>query len=103
MPADGGGCLLQTTTDDAANASQRRLRVLAYGGLGDAYAMLATDPRASGLTNEHWRGARDMYQHSLNLMQDLRDRGILDAEEIPEIEKTSRKIAECDTALEKTQ
>ena len=48
---------------------------------------------------EHWRTARDMYQHSLELMQDLRDRGILDAEEFPEIEKTSGKISECDAAL----
>jgi serine/threonine protein kinase len=94
--------LLQTTIDDAANISQRRLRVLAYGDLGETYAMLAADPRTSSLLmNEHWRGARNMYQHSLNLMQDLRDRGILDAEEIPEIEKTSRKIADCDAALEK--
>jgi hypothetical protein len=48
---------------------------------------------------EHWRTARDMYQRSLNMMQDLRNRGILDAEEIPEIENTARKIAECEAAL----
>lgn len=60
-------------------------------------------PQTSGapqhLTMEHWRGARDMYQRSLNIIQDLRDRGILDVEEIPEIENVGRKVAECDTFL----
>jgi tetratricopeptide (TPR) repeat protein len=89
--------LLQTTRDDPSDVSQRRLRVVIYGVLGDAYAMLAADKKSpSDLVPENWRAAGQMYRRSLNLMEDLRKRGILDAEEIPEIENTGRKIAECD-------
>jgi tetratricopeptide (TPR) repeat protein len=89
--------LLQTTRDDPSDVSQRRLRVVIYGVLGDAYAVLAADKKSpSGLVPENWRAAGQMYRRSLNLMEDLRNRGVLDAEEIPEIEKTGRKIAECD-------
>jgi hypothetical protein len=92
--------LLQATVDNAANASQRRLRVLAYEDLGDTYAVLGADTwTLSSSAGEHWRAARDMYQRSLNIMQDLLNHGILDAEEIPEIQSVSRKIAECDTFL----
>jgi tetratricopeptide (TPR) repeat protein len=92
--------LLEATVDDPANADLRRSRVLAYGDLGEAHAILAAHKRTPRhLTNQYWRRARDMYQRSLNIMKELRDRGILDAEEIPEIEKTIGKIAECDTAL----
>jgi len=44
-----------------------------------------------------------MYQRSLDIMQDLRDRGILDAEEIPEIQNVGRKIAECDAAVRRSE
>jgi eukaryotic-like serine/threonine-protein kinase len=89
--------LLQTTRDDPSDVSQRRLRVVIYGVLGDAYAVLAADKKSpSGLAPENWRAAGEMYRRSLDLMKDLQTRGILDAEEIPEIENTGRKIAECD-------
>jgi hypothetical protein len=82
------------------NMEELRVRPLAYGDVAEAYAALAADERApQHLTVEHWRGARDMYQRSLNIIQDLRDRGILDVEEIPEIENVGRKVAECDTFL----
>ena len=89
--------LLQTTRDDPSDVSQRRLRVVIYGVLGDAYSVLAADKKSpSGLAPENWRAAGEMYRRSLDLMKDLQTRGILDAEEIPEIENTGRKIAECD-------
>jgi hypothetical protein len=95
--------LVETTGDDPTSAGLRRSRVLAYSDLADAYAALSADKAApSRLTAEHWRKARDMYQHSLSLMQDLQNRGILDAEEIPEIQKTADKIAACDAALRKS-
>jgi tetratricopeptide (TPR) repeat protein len=94
--------LLQATVDDPINVEQRRVRALAYGDVAEAYAVLAADKRApQHLTAEHWRAARDMYQRSLDIMQDLRDRGILGADEIPDLERVAGKIAECDKALGK--
>ena len=80
--------LLQDTLDDPANVNQRRLRVLAYTGLGDAYVVLG-DRRA----------ARDIYQRALEIMQELRDRGIADADDLAEMEEVARKAAECEKAL----
>jgi eukaryotic-like serine/threonine-protein kinase len=92
--------VLQTTPDDANVVSQRRLRVIAYGDLGDAYSTLAANKKLSAkVAGEDWRTARDMYQRSRDLMQDLRKRGILDDDEATEIEKVGRKIAECEAAL----
>ena len=94
--------LLRSAPDDVDNVSQRRLRVLAYGGLAEAYDTLARVSRApSSLSMEYWGSAREMYRRSLDLMLDLQSRGILDAEEIPEIDVTSRKIAECEAELER--
>ena len=56
--------------------------------------------RGDGAKAETWRLAREMYHRSPHLMEDLRDRAILDAEEIPEIETMKAKIAESDAALE---
>jgi non-specific serine/threonine protein kinase/serine/threonine-protein kinase len=67
--------LLRETVDDPANVDQRRMRILAYTFLGEAYATLAADRRApAGSTAEYWRAARDAYRQSLDIMRDLRDR-----------------------------
>ena len=97
---DKATTLLQATVDDVTNADQRRARVLIYGDLGDAYSLLAASKQLpANVRSGHLRAAREMYQRSRDLMQDLRNRGILDDEEVFEIEKMSGKIAECDAAL----
>jgi len=94
------GDLLLATADDITNADQRRIRVLAYGEVAEAYAVLAADKGALlNLTKEHWRAARDMYQRSFEIMKDLRDKGILDSEEVGEVEMIAGKIAQCEEAL----
>lgn len=45
------------------------------------------------------RAARDMYRHSLDIMRNLSERGVLDAEETPEVEAIARKVAECEAAM----
>ena len=84
-----------------ASAGPRSRATAAAGkpDAGEAYALLATGTR-DGAKAETWPLAREMYHRSLHLMEDLRDRGILDAEEIPEIETMKAKIAESDAALE---
>lgn len=92
--------ILRETADVAANAEQNRLRILAYTTLGEAYATLAADRRSPpDATKAHWRAARDMYRHALEIMKDLQERGVLDAGETTEIEEVARKIAVCDVAL----
>ncbi|HZJ38862.1 MAG TPA: tetratricopeptide repeat protein, partial [Chthoniobacterales bacterium] len=84
--------LLLATADDITNADQRRIRVLAYGEVAEAYALLAADKGAAqNLTKEHWRAARDMYQRSFEIMKDLRDKKILDSEEVGEVETIAGK------------
>ena len=48
-----------------------------------------------------WRAARDMYERSLEILWDLRDRDVLNAEELTEIDTISQKIAECEVFLAK--
>ena len=92
--------VLRTIKDDPNNADQRRARVLTSGAVAEAYALVAADKTLLRRTAmEHWRAARDMYQQALDIMRDLRNRGILDADEAKEIETTEKKVAECDAAL----
>jgi len=94
--------ILSASVDDAANTMVRRLRAIAYGDLAEAHATLAAG-NSTGYDSaaEDWRSARDMYRHSLALLEDLKKRGILDAEELPELDKFRQKIADCDARLAK--
>lgn len=91
-----GARLLAGIPTDRANADQCRSRVIASVDLGDAFATLADLPESSEMADQDRRAARDLYQQGLNLMQDLRARGILDDDEAKEMETTARKIAACD-------
>jgi tetratricopeptide (TPR) repeat protein len=94
--------LLEAVPVDAANVERHHDRALAYGEIGDAYSLLARDTRtAQKSMKQLWRAARDMYEHSLEILRDLRDRGVLNAEELTEIDTISQKIAECDVFLAK--
>jgi hypothetical protein len=98
---EAAAALIDTIPDDSSNAEQRRSRVLIYGDLGAAYAVLAANKQVPlNLRQDHRQAARDMYQRSLDIMQDLHRCGILDAEEIPEIENVAQKVVECDVSLE---
>jgi hypothetical protein len=87
--------ILSASRDDVVNTMAARVRTIGYGDLGEAYAALAaTEARPAD-----WHAARDTYQRDLELLQDLQRRGILGEDEIPEIENTKHKIAQCDAAL----
>jgi len=75
------------------------VRAIAFGDLGEAYATLATNNGPRDSAKQEWRAARDMYQRSLNVLQELQKSGILDADEIPEVDNTGRKLADCEAAL----
>jgi tetratricopeptide (TPR) repeat protein len=92
--------LLGEITEDATNARQRYNRAQAYEFLGFAYTALATSPKASAIeTRQHMSTARDMYRQSLNVLDDLRSRGILDASSEDWAKNIAGYIANCDTAL----
>jgi tetratricopeptide (TPR) repeat protein len=92
--------LLREITDDATNAHQRFKRAEAYEYLGYAYLALAALPKASASeTRERMNGARDMFQQSLNVLEDLRSRGTLDASSEAWAKNIAGEIAKCDAAL----
>ncbi len=94
--------LLEAVPVDATNVELHHGRALAYGEIGDAYSLLARDARTpQKFMKQLWRAARDMYERSLDILLDLRDRNVLNAEVLTEIDTISQKIAECDLFLAK--
>ena len=91
--------LLRAIPDDAANVELRRLRVSALSDLGDAYGLLAAAESDRNPAAGDWSASRHAYQEGLEMMRELRDRGILGADEIPELEEIAGKIANCDQHL----
>ncbi len=73
----------------------------AYEYLGYAYVALAESPKASASeSRQRMSIARDMFQQTLNILDDLRSRGALGGNEDWAREITG-EIAKCDTALGK--
>lgn len=77
-------------------------RAQAYEYLGYAYAALAGSPKASASeTRQRMSAARDMFQQTLNILDDLRSRrGTLGSNE-KWAKQIAGEIAKCDTALGK--
>ena len=100
---DKAAKLLLSAANDPANAMARRVRAIAFGDLGEAYATLATNNGSRDSAKQEWRAARDMYQRSLNVLQELQKSGFLDADEIPEVDNTRRKLADCEAALKRSR
>jgi hypothetical protein len=69
---------------------------LAFDASGNLFV---TDFHAGTIVKITPAGVKSTFATGLS-GEDLRDRGILDAEEIPEIETMKAKIAESDAALE---
>ena len=89
---------VQQTPIDPANMYIRGLAAQGYGLLGKAQAKLASSSAAR--ERKHgWRAAREMFQRSLDIWQDLRARGTLAADDIPRLDEAIRQVAMCDTAL----
>jgi tetratricopeptide (TPR) repeat protein len=92
--------LLREITEDATNAHQRFKRAEAYEYLGYAYLALSASPQASASgTRERMSAARDMFRQSLNVLEDLRSRGTMDANSDAWARNIAGEIAKCDTAL----
>jgi serine/threonine protein kinase len=76
-----------------ANDDQRVMLANTYNGLGDYYAALATGKKRG----EDWRKAKNWYQKSLDVWNELKDRGKYQEAELPV--NLVKKIAKCDFSL----
>jgi len=90
--------VLRATLDDA-NVNQRRLRVLAYTGLGDAYVVLADRQKGSEAAESDRHAALDNYHRALDIMHEHRDRGIADADDLAAIDEVAGKATSCENSL----
>lgn len=91
---------LLAVTDDTANVEQRRVTASAYSEIGDTYSLIARDTRTpEQFMPKLWTAAREVYERSLAILIDLRERGVLNADDLTEVDNISHKIAECDLFL----
>ena len=68
--------LLQGITEDATNMRQRLNRAETHQYLADAYLALAASPTVSASeSRQHMSAARDMFQQTLDILNDSRSRG----------------------------
>jgi tetratricopeptide (TPR) repeat protein len=87
---------------DSNHETARRILAVVYFNIGELSAGLATKAKTpsdgrSGILAE----ARKAYQRSLDLMVELRSKGVLGKENADKPELITRKIALCDVALAK--
>jgi tetratricopeptide (TPR) repeat protein len=95
--------LLAGTNEEPANANHRSLKAQAYRYLGDTYATLATATRESATEiTQQWAAAREMFQRSLTIYEDMRSRGILSVPNARHLDKVAGEISRCDAALRKS-
>ncbi len=92
--------LLGEITEDVTSSRQRANRAQAYDYLGYAYRALAAFPKASASeTRQRMSTARDMFRQTQNILDDLRSRGTLAANDEEWAKTIAGEIAKCDTAL----
>jgi eukaryotic-like serine/threonine-protein kinase len=82
------------------NASARNTLALLYSQLGATQAALATKGVTSKRTAQ-WQAAKDAYQKSLDIYQDMKSKGTLKGADASKPDELTREIAKCDDALKK--
>ncbi len=94
--------LLQEIKEDPTNTHHRFLRTEACEYLGYAFGALAESPQTPTSEREkHWGAAREMFQQSLNFLEELRGRGALEPQSAEWVREIAGEIAKCDKALGK--
>jgi hypothetical protein len=81
--------------DSPTNASARNTLALLYSQLGSYHVALAEKTGQK----EQWRRARDAYQKSFDIYQDMKNKGTLTGADAGKPDEFAREIAECDAAL----
>ncbi len=92
--------LLGKIEDDPGNSALRLLRAESYELLGEAYVVLASARKTPKIeSRQQWAIAREMYQRSLTLLIDLRERGLLPELNADMPDKILREISRSDAEL----
>jgi hypothetical protein len=52
-----------------------------------------------GQSENHWQAARDAYQKSLDIYQDMKSKGTLNGADAGKPDELAKDIAKCDAAL----
>jgi len=92
--------LLEGIAPDPASGTHSSLRGQVYMRVAAAYAALGGAASIGPAEQrEHWRAARDLYARSLDVWQEMQERGILTAEDRTKPREVAREIARCDASL----
>jgi serine/threonine protein kinase/tetratricopeptide (TPR) repeat protein len=87
---------------DPSHETARRIVAVVYFNIGELCARLAVQAKPASVGRaENFGEARKAYQRSLDLMLELRNRGVLGKENADKPDLITRKIALCDGALAK--
>ena len=84
------------------NASARNTLALLYSQLGASHAALATRAGTSKQTAP-WQAAKDSYQKSLDIYQDMKSNGTLKGADAGKPDELAKEIAKCDAVLERVK
>jgi non-specific serine/threonine protein kinase/serine/threonine-protein kinase len=86
--------LLDNTFVEPSNAEFRSNFATVYADLGEAYAIIAADAgRPASERSDQRQATRDMYQRSLEILQDMQTRGILSSDDAHRLELVSREVS----------
>ena len=83
-------------TRSPANAKTRTDLAFSYYDLGTARSKLAQAETARSNSADDWRQAREWYQKSLDIWQDLKSHGTLRSADASKPEELAKEIARCD-------
>lgn len=87
------------TASDPASVELRGIQAAIYMMHGDVHATLAASEQRTDRALNLWRTARDWYQRSHDILQNLRNEGQATDPEYGTPEELAAKIAQCDTSL----
>jgi hypothetical protein len=94
--------LFAEIAEDPTNTQHRSLRAQGYEFLGYAYEALAAAAGASAAdARQRTSAARKMFQQALEVLNDLRARGLLAAADEQWRKSVLGEVAKCDAALAK--
>jgi eukaryotic-like serine/threonine-protein kinase len=82
----------------STNVSARNTLAQLDSQLGASHAALATKSGA-GKQNAQWQAAKDAYQKSLDIYQDMKSKGTLSGADAGKPDELAKEIAKCDVAL----
>jgi non-specific serine/threonine protein kinase/serine/threonine-protein kinase len=90
----------QVLTISPANAFARNILAQLYEAMGGCDSKLADKAGTSKVKqSEHWRAAKDAYQKSFDMWQDMKSKGTLSGADANKPDDLTKEIARCDAAL----